>query len=122
MVFVDPCPFEPGSHPIILDSDDSSNDQPLSELDIFRVLGSIFTHGCKHLFPHLSSANSITPEMFTLLQKCFRATGFDFLYNPSPSHPLISKCLPTGGAPRCIKIPTDASKTDHVTVLFHPII
>lgn len=136
--FVDPCPYAAGSQPILLQMDDEADDtcrdgqvdksgdaaaaKVNQGLAAFRVLGSVLTRGIQRLFPTVQSLGQVTPDMVALLHTCFRVTGFDFLLDPKPTDPLISKCLPQDeSTPRCVCIPLDATKTTFVRFLIHPV-
>lgn len=128
--FVDPCPYAAGSQPILLQMDDDEDnvDSDGAETKVnqglaaFRVLGSILTRGIQRLFPTVQSLGQVTPDMVALLHTCFRVTGFDFIMNPKPTDPLVSKCLPQDeSTPRCICIPLDATKATFVRFLIHPV-
>jgi len=128
-------PLPAGSQPLILEGISTaplkrvsgifgSNTSTLTELDVFRVLGMVLTHGITRMYADNSNkvhVQLMTTEHLEHIRKCFQATGYDFLLDPSPLHPLIRKCLPTGGPAKCLKIPKNPTKTEFLTVLFLPI-
>jgi hypothetical protein len=127
-------PHPPGSQPLLLESAVSKptngslfgSREQLTEVDIFRTLGQVLTHGITHLYGSGDKNNRaflqyMTPAHVEHVHKCFQATGYDFLINPSPSNPLIRKCLPSGGPPKCLRTPKNDAKTEFLTFLFHPL-
>jgi len=113
-------PWPASSQPLVLDA----SCETLNELDVFRILGHVFTHGISHLYTDANTQrvplDLMTDKHLDHIRKCFNATGYDFVLNPNEGNPLINKCLPTK-EPRSLRIPKDVQKTEWLTVLFHPI-
>ena len=129
-------PRPAGSQPLILDGPAG---QVATEVDIFRVLASVFSQGIVRLYGDAKGnvpLKDMTSEHVDHVRKCFQATGYDFLLDPPQDHASINKCVPVG-QPRMLQIPkrsaaqsatvnansdqVPADKCEMVTVMFYPL-